>query len=875
MSSLNIALRIDAALSGQFDRTFERVNRQVRSLSEMGNQLQRQHLGMGQALASAGMRNSDNLSRLRDRYRDVESMINRVTSAQNNLNRAMRFDENNQRRLGNARSEFANASIAAGVGLYGASKVMQAFMQQEDAATDLKIAMMDKKGLIGQFQALNKEVIFLGNQLPGTTTDFYRLAQTLKEQGISDSKLVNGGLRTSAYLNTLLNMDQQTGGAFFAKLIEAHGLGEQDFGKGADIVQRAKFAFGLSKDNMYESMKYYSPNINMLGLKGTDNMQKLFAVQGMGAQVGLEGSSFGTNFAMMLARMAKGQDMVMNAKKGMKAEARDMLEGSGVSFDFWDKKGNFLGVDNMVKQLEKLNVIKQKYGEKGALEVADAVFGTEAGRPAMIIAQKGFAGYQKNLELMQQQADMAQRIAAKTATLSNAWDAAKGTFVNFLASVGEQFAPELKNLAKSANDWIANTMTPWVTKHKEGIVLTGKLIAGLLGMRLAVAGVRLGFAMLLSPIGKAWVMIAKLRGAMTLFSALRLGGITRLPALLQAMGMSGAWAARLASALGKVGGWFVRLPSLLARLPSLLGLIGRLFLTLGRTLLFTPWGLAFAALITVGILVYKYWKPIKAFFTGFWQGLKTTAAPAIKALINGLLNFGKAAINAAMRLSILGGTLRAIATLARPAWNAIVSGAKQAYQWFVNLLKPVDDVGNRAQNMGVRVGQAFGKIVAMVAGLYAKMYQAGANIVNGVINGVSSKIGALYSKISEMASGVASRFKSLMQINSPSKLFMKFGRGIAEGTAIGINNGTSTAVKASDNMANKIANTEYKKAYGKYTAHADSPAKGGHQIHYNPQITVQGNASQDDIKQALNHNQREFERMLDRAMASKNRRAYA
>ena len=837
MSSLNIALRIDAALSGQFDRTFERVNRQVRSLSEMGNQLQRQHLGMGQALANAGLRNSDNLSRLRDRYREVENAINRVTSAQNNLNRAMRFNENNQRRLGNARSDFANASITAGVGLYGAGKVMQAFMEQEDAATDLRIAMMDRKGLVGQFQALNKEVIFLGNQLPGTTTDFYRLAQALKEQGISDSKLVNGGLRTSAYLNTLLNMDQQTGGAFFAKLIEAHGLGEQDFGKGADIVQRAKFAFGLSKDNMYESMKYYSPNINMLGLKGTDNMQKLFAVQGMGAQVGLEGSSFGTNFAMMLARMAKGQDMVMMAKKGMKAEARDMLEGSGVSFDFWDKKGNFLGVDNMVKQLEKLNVIKQKYGEKGALEVADAVFGTEAGRPAMIIAQKGFAGYQKNLELMQQQADMAQRIAAKTATLSNAWDAAKGTFLNFLASVGEQFAPELKNLAKSANDWIANTMTPWVKSHKEGIVLTGKVIAGLLGMRLAMAGLRLGFAMLLSPIGKAWMAFAKLRGAMVLFSALRLGGIARLPAILQAMGMSGAWAARLAGAIGRVvkafwslGGFIGRsvLSALtlvgrlgvmaatgLGRLAVVVGgrlvsglrlmgrvllIAGRAFFIFGRFLLMNPIGLTLTAIAIAGYLIYKNWDKI---------------APVLKKV-----------------------------------WNAL----KDGYEFAKN--KTTD-------------------FIEYLANLPSRLSQIGSQMVTGLINGIKSKLGALSETISSMANSISSKFKSLMQINSPSKLFMKFGRGIAEGTAVGISNGTSTAVKASDNMANKIANTEYKKAYGNYARHADSHAKGSNQIHYNPQVTVQGNASQDDIKQALNHNQREFERMLDRTMAGKNRRAYA
>lgn len=861
MSNLNIALRIDASLSGNFDRTFERINRQVHSLSTMGNELQRRQLAMGQALNRAGLNNSDNLTRLRDRYREVEQAINRVTSAQNNLNRSLNFQHNNQNRLNNARSDFAGASMAAGVGVMAGGAVMRAFMQQEDAATDLKIAMMDKNGLVGQFQNLKKEVIFLGNQLPGTTTDFYRLAQALKEQGISDGKLVNGGLRTSAYLNTLLNMDQQTGGQFFAKMLEAHGLAEPDMAKGADIVQRAKFAFGLSKDNMYESMKYYSPNINMLGLKGTDNMQKLFAVQGMGAQVGLEGSSFGTNFAMMLTRMAKGQDMLMMAKRGMKVKARDMLEGSGVSFDFWDKKGNFAGVDNMVKQMEKLNVIKAKYGEKGALEVADAMFGVEAGRPAMIIAQKGYAGYQKNLELMAKQADMAQRIAAKTATLSNAWDAAKGTFVNFLATLGGQFAPELKNLANSLNAFISGPMTAWLSKNKEGVVFAVKLVGALLGLRLVTAGLRLAFALLLSPIAKAWVAIAKLRGALALFGALRLSGLARLPALLQILGLSklagvvgklgrafwllggfigrsvvsalmllgrrGVMAAtglgRLAMVLGRglisgltlIGRFAVMAATGLGRLAVIVGgrLIGalrlmgtallwggRAFLLLGRALIFTPIGAILTAIAIAGYLIYKNWDKI---------------APVLQ-----------------------------------KTWNALKAG----YAWAVN---------------------ATTGLIEWFASVPSKLATIGGQMVDGLINGIKAKWGALKATVSEMANSISSQFKGLMQINSPSKLFMKFGRGIAEGTAVGIQNGTPTAVKASDGMANKIANTNYLKNHAKTAMQANDSGSYQSSIHYNPQITVQGNASQDDIKQALGHNQRDFERMLDRANASKNRRAYA
>ena len=48
---------------------------------------------------------------------------------------------------------------------------------------------------------------------------------------------------------------------------------------------------------------------------------------------------------------------------------------------------------------------------------------------------------------------------------------------------------------------------------------------------------------------------------------------------------------------------------------------------LGRAFLTTPIGLAVAGIAIAALLIYKYWKPIKAFFAGFWAGLKQGLAP--------------------------------------------------------------------------------------------------------------------------------------------------------------------------------------------------------------------------------------------------------
>ena len=120
-------------------------------------------------------------------------------------------------------------------------------MGQEQASTDLKVTMMRADGSFGAFEELNKQAKQLGNVLPGTTQDFINLAKALKEQGVKDEVLTGGGLKAAAELAVLMNMGQEEGGTFTARMIEAHGLNPDDLNKAADMTQRAYFAFGLKK----------------------------------------------------------------------------------------------------------------------------------------------------------------------------------------------------------------------------------------------------------------------------------------------------------------------------------------------------------------------------------------------------------------------------------------------------------------------------------------------------------------------------------------------------------------------------------------------------------------------------------------------------
>lgn len=88
----------------------------------------------------------------------------------------------------------------------------------------------------------------------------------------------------------------------------------------------------------------------------------------------------------------------------------------------------------------------------------------------------------------------------------------------------------------------------------------------------------------------------------------------------------------------------------------------------------------------------------------------------------------------------------------------------------------------------------------------------GRNIINGVINGVSSAAGALYNKLSSVASSALSSFKRTLGIHSPSRVFATAAGFIVAGIVQGIDKNQGDAVDAmsglGDDMVNAMANLD-------------------------------------------------------------------
>lgn len=92
------------------------------------------------------------------------------------------------------------------------------------------------------------------------------------------------------------------------------------------------------------------------------------------------------------------------------------------------------------------------------------------------------------------------------------------------------------------------------------------------------------------------------------------------------------------------------------------------------------------AIAVTGLLIYKYWKPIKAFFAGIWDGLRAELAPTFREIQNALKPL-------------------------QPVFTAVGIASKRFGGWIANLIKPVNTAGKKSHSLGVSVGHFIGKMI--------------------------------------------------------------------------------------------------------------------------------------------------------------------
>ncbi|HEZ1381890.1 TPA: phage tail tape measure protein [Neisseria meningitidis] len=481
---------------------------------------------------------------------------------------------------------------------------VSAYAQSETASTDLRAAMMDSSGKVGaDYQRIDELATRLGDKLPGTTADFKNLMTMLMRQGISAKAVLGGTGEAAALLAVQLKKTPEEAAEMAAKLQDATRGTEKEMVAIMDQVQRLYYA-GTDSNNILGAFTSLSPALDTLKIKGKAAMEQMSPLIGMLDQAGLSGEKSGNALRKVFTRMMN------TAKVGKAAKA------AGIQLDFTNGKGEFGGFENMYKQLAKLKSLST---EK-RLKLLQSIFGddSETLQALNTMIEKGKEGYDQFGKKLEAQASLRQRVNDQLGTLANLWDAASGTFTNFLAKMGESVAPQLKELTK----WIGGInekLSDWAAKNPQTAAAIMKTAAVIGIVLTAVVGIGAALSALLIPI------------ALSKFAFFSLFG---------GMGKAAGGALGLAGTLLKLGG------SLAA-----FGAKALVFLATN------PFGWA---ILAVGALVmlWRNWDTVKSALISGWEWIeKTFAANPLLYAFTGPV-----------------GVIVLLGTHWKRLWNALVSG---------------------------------------------------------------------------------------------------------------------------------------------------------------------------------------------------------
>lgn len=579
------ALGKDLAATGaptrQMARDLKSAIREATALKQQHQEQQIQLQGLRSKLGAAGI-STRNLSQ---HERDLRQRIEQTNQSINEQGRRMQRLSQQTRQAAIAKAQFEKAQQVAGgmaaggaAGLasgYALAKPLQgmvdAFTPAENAATQLRVAMMDKNGQVAaDYQRITDLAGGLGDRLPGTTADFQEMMTMLRRQGMSAQSILGGTGEAAAYLGVQLQKPVAEAAEFAAKMQDATRTSEKDMLGLMDTIQRA-FYLGVDDNNMLQGFTKLSPVMGIIKKEGLDAANTLAPLLVMMDQTGMAGESAGN-------AIRKVFQSGVDEKRFTKANAALAEMKAGFDLNFTNGKGEFGGMDNLFAQLDKL----KKLTSVQRTSVMKELFGDDSETLQVVntLMNKGLAGYQEVADKMRNQADLQTRVKEQLGTLANTIEATQGSWSNAMAEIGATVAPELKELINDLGS-VAVRVKEWVKENPGLTAAIFKTAAGLALLLTVGGGITLMLASMLGPFAVA-------RYAMTL------------------LGIKGLGLSSVLLNLGKVA----------------LPLVWKGILLIGRALLMNPIGLAVTAIAAAAYLIYKNWEPIKAFFLGLWAEIK-------------------------------------------------------------------------------------------------------------------------------------------------------------------------------------------------------------------------------------------------------------
>lgn len=645
-----------AQLAAKLDRLNEVRTREKEKLREATREMVKHGItlsGSDRTIQSA-IRRTEQYNQTLEHERQ---MLARVTKARAQYDRT-------QQVAGKLRGGGAVAVGAATAAGYGAGRFLApAVSFDREVARVGALTRLDKSD--PQFTALREQAKKLGAETQFTSRDAASGQAFLAMAGFTPQSI-------QAALPGVLNMALAGGmdlgetADIGSNILSQFHLDPKEMDRVSDVLTAAFTRTNTDLTNIGEAMKYAGTGMAGLGV----SVEQTTAMIGMLANVGKRGSMAGTGLKTTFQNLA--------APTKQAASALDEL---GVKVA--DSTGKMRPAEEILTDIYKS---VSKYAKVDQLSFFKDIAGREAAESFQALVQSAGSGELQKLigELKKAQGEsatvakkMADNLDGDLKNLDSAWE-------GFRIQISDLIKGPLRGLVQGISH-VVGEMTAWARENPE---LTKALLTvggSALAVTAITGGLSLAIGLLLGPVAKLKLGFALLTGTEGLGRAIPL--FTQLRAVVGSpMGSVKGWATVFKSpgmAIKSLSRGLTGLIPRLSLLPSLWGLITGAVSVLGGalSLLLSPIGLIGAAFVAAGLLIWKYWEPIKAFFAGFFAGVWEALTP-----------------------------LREAFSALSPVFEKIGDAIKSVWNWFKRLLEPAT-TSKETLDKCTSAGKTFGKVV--------------------------------------------------------------------------------------------------------------------------------------------------------------------
>lgn len=650
-------------------------------------------------------------------------------------------------------------TLGSGVMAVGTS--MMAFSQSaikfESSMADIAKVVDGLKDSTGktteEYGKMSKEILDMSSRLPMAANDIAKIYAAGGQSGIARQDLSRFA-ESAVKMGVAFDISAEQSGQAMAELRSAFSMGQAEVEALADKINYLGNTTPAAAKGIMEIVQRVGAFGTVAGYN-TGTVAALGAtMRGFGIQEEVAATSIKNMMLAMVAGDTATKSQIAVWKKlgfNHKQVAKDMQT---------DAEATTLKVLESISKLEKhdqASTLKELFGSESLLGIAPLLQNLNAVKDNLkkVADESKYAG------------SMQQEYEARAATTENNIQLLKNSLEKIRITLGSALLPvinkvinQLKPFFDNLTTWIENNQDIVASIIKVGIGLTG-LVAGLLISKGVIAGLLAIFI----PFRSGITLIAKTAGT-------SLNVIRGHYGLLSAALRLGLPVRGILNAVNTLRGL-----NILARLGTVFNVLkngaliaGRAMLFLGRALLMNPIGLAITAIAVGAYLIYRYWQPIKGFFIGVWQGIKTAFAP-VGAFFSGLAQ-GLMIGLAPLKPLVMGVVWQGLITVLQPvidlfgrAFDGIATAFSGLWQSVQSFIQPIITAIRDFFNMTEAGSRSTGEMIGLVLG----------GAITGLVNIFSSSISAIVS----LFSGGISHLISTILSFSPVGLFSQILSGLS------------------------------------------------------------------------------------------------